>query len=135
MGTCHGELTVGLLDAMRGAFGEKGLERVIGQRTRQQVEHYRARLRAARSLKARVEALAGQRTAEGYMAEVLQERPGTYLLVEHHCPICDAARCCLRLCGSELEVFQQVLGPDVLVERTEHVLSGDSRCAYRIRHG
>ena len=133
----HGELTVGLLRALRDAFGEEGLERVVQQRSLQQTQHYADRLprgTASRpaSLRARVQALADLRTEEGYLAEVVAEKPGTYLLIEHHCPICDAAKCCLRLCGAELEVFREALGRDVSVERTAHLLSGDDRCVYRI---
>ncbi|MEM1241845.1 MAG: transcriptional regulator, partial [Cyanobacteria bacterium P01_H01_bin.26] len=32
----------------------------------------------------------------------------------------------------ELEVFQAVLGEHVEVERTEHILNGSRRCAYRV---
>jgi predicted ArsR family transcriptional regulator len=53
--------------------------------------------------------------------------------VEHHCPIADAARACSGFCSSELELFRAVLGDDVVVERTQHLLAGDQRCAYRIR--
>lgn len=129
----HGELTVGLIDALRKAFGQDGLEKVIRTRADRQVEQYQAALPGpTSSLKTRVAALARQRTAEGYMAEVIVERPGSYLLVEHHCPICEAANCCTGLCGAELEVFQQTLGNDAKVERTSHLLSGDDRCVYRI---
>ena len=54
------------------------------------------------------------------------------LLVEHHCPIAEAARACTGLCQSELELFQRVLGDDVVVERTQHLMAGDMRCAYRV---
>jgi predicted ArsR family transcriptional regulator len=30
-------------------------------------------------------------------------------------------------------VFRDVLGPEVEVERVEHILAGARRCAYRIR--
>ncbi|MFT5292212.1 MAG: putative ArsR family transcriptional regulator [Planctomycetota bacterium] len=130
----HGELTVGLLEAMRETFGDKGLERVIAKRSLQQVQRYRSSMPAQKaSLKARVVALAKLRTEEGYLAEVITEKRGCYLLVEHHCPICDAAKCCLRLCGAELEVFQEALGESVLIERTSHLLSGDDRCVYRVQ--
>ena len=68
-----------------------------------------------------------------YMAEVVQERPGQYLLIEHHCPICDAARECTGLCRAELEVFRAALGGGADVERTTHMLSDGDRCVYRIR--
>ena len=34
--------------------------------------------------------------------------------------------------SAELDVFRRVLGPDVTVTRTQHVLAGDRRCAYRV---
>ena len=37
------------------------------------------------------------------------------------------------LCDAELELFQAILGEDVVIERTEHILLGARRCAYRIR--
>lgn len=130
----HGALTVELISAMRTALGETGLERVIAARAGDQTVRYRALLPGGRaSLKSRVQALAEQRTREGYMAEVQKEPGGNYLLIENHCPICEAAQSCTGLCRSELEVFQDVLGPDACVERTEHLMSGDRRCAYRIR--
>jgi predicted ArsR family transcriptional regulator len=57
---------------------------------------------------------------------------GGFLLVENHCPVCAAARTCQGLCASELEVFRRVLGPDVTVERSDHILAGARRCAYRV---
>lgn len=67
------------------------------------------------------------------MAAVSEEPAGRgLLLVENHCPICTAARVCQGFCRSELEVFRDVLGPEVEVERVEHVLAGGRRCAYRI---
>ena len=128
----HAELTVGLISATRRALGAKGLEKVVAERGADQLRVYRKTLppRSA-SLKKRVEALAKQRSAEGYMAEVRRERGG-FLLVEHHCPICDAARTCQGLCASELEVFRKYLGSDVSIERVDHLLSDGDRCAYRI---
>lgn len=130
----HGELTVGLLRSMRGVFGEDGLERVLAARGAEQVRAYRAAMPPpSASLRRRVEALADLRTAEGYMAEVIEVGRGQYLLVERHCPICEAARACVGLCANELAVFRDALGEDVAVERTEHMLAGAARCAYRIQ--
>jgi predicted ArsR family transcriptional regulator len=129
----HGELTVQLLDAMRQALGEHGVDKVIDARQASQRAQYQAVMgRAGASLRARVNALAEQRKAEGYMAEVVRDGAG-FVLIEHHCPICDAAKACSGFCRSELALFQEVLGPDVSVERVEHILAGAPRCAYRIR--
>jgi predicted ArsR family transcriptional regulator len=65
------------------------------------------------------------------MAEARAEGGG-YVLVENHCPICVAARACQGFCRTELDTFRAVLGPDASVERTEHIVQGDRRCAYRV---
>jgi predicted ArsR family transcriptional regulator len=131
----HAELTVELISSIRDALGEKGLAKVIGTRARSQEAGYRGLLPDPTStpVAARVERLAEVRTAEGYLAEVVNEPDGTVLLVEHHCPIADAAHSCTGLCQSELELFRKVLGDDVVVERTQHLIAGDQRCAYRVR--
>jgi len=69
---------------------------------------------------------------DAYMAEARKSDDGGYLLVENHCPVCSAAAACTGLCRAELEVFQQVLGEDVTVERSDHILAGARRCAYRV---
>ena len=66
------------------------------------------------------------------MASVRGDGRGGLLLVENHCPICAAATACQGFCTSELDIFRAVLGPGVTVERSEHIVGGDRRCAYRI---
>ena len=100
----HAELTLQLLRSVRETFGAYALDRLIDIRSR-----------------------------EGYMAEWRVDDDGSLLLVENHCPICAAAATCQGFCRSELEVFQEVLGPSVAIERVEHILAGARRCAYRIR--
>jgi predicted ArsR family transcriptional regulator len=129
----HAELTLGLLDAMTGAFGTRGLDKLLDVRSKAQLEAYRARIEPYRSLRRRLEALAEIRSEEGYMAEVRPAGRGAYLLIENHCPICAAAQACRGLCRRELEVFGAALGPGVEVERLDHLLSGARRCSYRIR--
>ena len=129
----HAELTLGLLDAMTEAFGARGLGKLIAARSEAQRAAYGARIRPGWPLKRRVEALARIRSEEGYMAEARATGRGVYLLVENHCPICAAARACRGLCQRELELFREVLGPDVEVTRLDHLLSGARRCSYRIR--
>ena len=130
----HSDLTVELISAIRTSVGEDGLDAVITERTNNQRKNYSRSLdRADRStVEAQVVALANIRSAEGYMAEVSTGGDGTVTLTEHHCPICDAAASCQGLCRDELQLFKDVLGPGVAVERVEHLLSGDSRCTYRV---
>jgi predicted ArsR family transcriptional regulator len=129
----HDDLTVELITAVRTALGDKGLAQVIDARAEVQRAAYERAVPKRGTLRERVEALARIRAEEGYVAEVLDDPEGRgVLLVEHHCPICTAAAACPGLCGSELELFREVLGPKVSVERTQHIVSGDRRCTYLI---
>jgi predicted ArsR family transcriptional regulator len=128
----HADLTLGLIGAMKEAFGAEGLERLLAVRATEQIEAYGVRSGPGQPLERRLEVLARIRSEEGYMATVETEAPGRYLLVENHCPICAAASACQGLCAAELQVFRAVLGADVTVERTDHILAGARRCAYRV---
>lgn len=128
----HSALAADLIVQMRKAFGDKGLDRLLKLRTAEQERAYAQAMATARSLKAKLEALAKLRSAEGYMAEVRREaETGALLFVENHCPICVAARACQGLCREELALFERVLG-GANVERLSHILAGAGRCAYRV---
>jgi predicted ArsR family transcriptional regulator len=128
----HAGLTLELIGAIKSTLGEKGLDKIIEQRERQTLKAYRAQLDGAGSLKEKAGRLAKLRSEEGYMADLLRDKDG-FLLVENHCPICVAAKACQGFCRSELQIFRDALGSDVSVERTEHIVEGARRCAYRIR--
>ena len=128
----HAVLTVELIAAMRKLFGREGLDRLIGERERQMLSRYGEALSGLSEPEQRIDRLAQLRSAEGYMAEWSRHGRGGWLLVENHCPICAAARACQDFCRSELDVFRAALGPDLAVERAEHLLGGSRRCAYRI---
>jgi predicted ArsR family transcriptional regulator len=128
----YAELNVALITAVEDAFGQKGIDKLLGARLARQRAQYAARIDASAPLEVKVRQLARLRTEEGYMAEVRRDGGKDLLLVENHCPICAAATACQGLCSTELELFRGVLGPSVTVERSEHILSGDRRCAYRI---
>ena len=127
----HDALTVELIAGIRSTLGEDGLQRVIQARTRNQLETLQKRIKRNSPLRERLRELAEQRALEGYMAEVVEDG-GAWLLVEHHCPICDAAQACQQFCSTELELFQEALGPDAEVVREQHLLSGNARCVYRV---
>lgn len=128
----HAELSTELIANIKDVFGESGLEQLIAKRTKQQIADYRAALKGASTLKEKLKRLTHLRTAAGYMADVKSDGD-SFLLVENHCPICRAASACSGLCRQELEVFRAALGPEAAIERTDHILSGARRCAYRVR--
>lgn len=129
----HSALAGDLILQVKKAFGEEGLDRLLKLRNAELEKNYRAKTDKAQSLKAKLEALAKIRSAEGYMAEVRRDvETGQWLFVENHCPICAAARLCTGLCREELALFHRVLGKDIKVERLSHILAGAGRCAYRV---
>lgn len=128
----YAELALSLLNSAKAAFGEAGITHLLEIRTGQQLAAYMQQLKGKRSLKLRLQKLADIRTQEGYMAEVQPQAEGSFLLVENHCPICVAAAACTELCDRELEIFQAVLGDEIKIQRVEHVLAGERRCAYQI---
>lgn len=128
----HAVLTLELLDAARETLGQAGFDRMLRQRETASAAAYARELRRFKRLDRRVARLAELRSQEGYMAEWRRDADGTLWLIENHCPICIAARACQGLCRSELAIFRSVLGTDAVVERTEHLIAGARRCAYRI---
>lgn len=131
----HSTLAVELIDTVRRTFGEAGLVQLVEARANEQVSSYTAQVEAGETLAEKLELLADIRTHEGYMAATCEgDKPGEFLFVENHCPICEAAKSCTNLCASELQVFQSVLGVHVFVERQDHILLGARRCVYLCRN-
>jgi predicted ArsR family transcriptional regulator len=131
----HADLMLDVLRGVETVFGSEGLAKVITERGRRQIYTYQSKLQALGETvdwRQQVAAIAQLRSQEGYMAEVIEQADGSLLLVENHCPIFAAAQKCSNLCSAELEVFQAVLGRAIAIERVEHILKGDRRCAYRI---
>src|SRR5215203_6382139 len=66
----YAELSVALINSVKDAFGEEGLERVLTSRCAQQRVDYGKRIRPQDSLDKKLKELAKVRTDEGYMAEI-----------------------------------------------------------------
>ena len=131
----YAELSVSLIDSLNEAFGPDGLQRILERRAARQRASYSARILSSMPLRRKLQKLAKIRTDEGYMAEVLSEGAGLHLFIENHCPICAAASSCTGLCANELALFKSILGPGAKVERVEHILAGERRCAYKVSIG
>jgi predicted ArsR family transcriptional regulator len=127
----HAQMTVELIEAVRGEFGEAGLDRLISRREHALAASYALAMEGADSVGEKVAVLARLRSAEGYMAEVMRGTGGTFVIAENHCPICAAATACQGFCRSELALFAKLLAP-ARVTRFEHILSSSRRCAYLV---
>lgn len=128
----YAELNVALIQALGDTFGAAGVQQLLGARLAKQQADYAARITSSAPLAKRLQELARVRTEEGYMAEVRRDGRSAFHFIENHCPICAAATACQGFCTTELDLFRSLLGPGITVERAEHIVSGDRRCAYRI---
>ena len=127
----HAQVTSDLIISIREILGESAIDKIIAKRTADMFENYQRQLGKIESLQGKLNLLCELRTQEGYMAELECDGSG-FLLMEHHCPICVAARSCQGFCSSELEVFQTLLRGIANVNREDHIMSGARRCSYRI---
>ncbi len=130
----HAHLTLELLDAVRQAFGNKGVDKIISQREQKMLAIYQQKLSKYKSLEKKIAELVMLRDNEGYMAEYQKCDDGSFLLIENHCPICAAAEKCQALCKSELQLFRQALADkNINITRESHIVTGQRRCVYRIK--
>lgn len=127
----HAELTVKLINMIRSTLGDNALQSIMDASEHTGRDKYMLELEPIDELEERIAKLTEIRSREGYMAEYSKDEDG-YLFIENHCPICAAATSCQGFCSGELNVFRFVLGEKVVINRLDHIVSGDRRCSYRI---
>lgn len=127
----HADLTVKLIQKTREILGEKALDAVIEAHSAEIRNSYLNAVSGIDALEKRIQILTEIRNNEGYMAGYTQE-DDHFLIYENHCPICAAATICQGFCRSELETFQAVLGEKTIIERLDHIVSGATRCTYKV---
>ncbi|WP_428243440.1 helix-turn-helix transcriptional regulator [Gynuella sp.] len=131
----HADVLVGLIQCIQEEFGAAPLQRVICHHSERVRLRYEEALKGCSSVSARIVRLAELRRQDGYMATSEQLGAGLFRLTENHCPIHSAASSCEDFCCLELQMFQQLLGPEVTVRRSHHAMSGDRCCAYEMTVG
>ena len=129
----NSELLVEMINLVRKVYGEDALPKLIQARAEDQFSIYQRQLKDCHSLPEKLQTLVEIRTEEGYMAEIQEREDGTYLLIENHCPICEAAQTCQNFCSAELNLFQRVLGGEITVQRVEHIPEGRRRCVFEVK--
>jgi predicted ArsR family transcriptional regulator len=127
-------LATGLLAAVRSIGGDALVRGVFEERrrtTRDRVQQrLTERLPNGAGLLDRARELAVFQDEQGYLAEVLVGTDGVIRLIERNCAIHRVAADHAAACQAELDLFREVLGPDVA--RESHIASGDRCCIYRV---
>ena len=128
----HQQLSIDLLDVIDETLGREQLSMLVDRSCQSLKANYSEALNAADpDLGSQLAALAEARTAEGFMAEI-RLLPDGWLFIENHCPLYSAAKRCGQYCDSELSLFSELLAPAASIVRTDHVLAGSRRCAYKV---
>jgi len=120
-----------LLESVQKILGQESLDLLIQTKQEKDYSRYENELAGAKTPDEKLERFTNVRMREGYMAEWRKDDNG-YLFIENHCPICSAATQCDGFCRAEIENIQKLLGEKLQVERIDHTVGGDRRCAYRI---
>jgi len=124
------EVTVKLIETIRNVFGDDGMTAVLAYSAEDLKSKYLKIIGQNSDLEERIKRLAEIRNKEGYMARY-EKHEDLFLLIEDHCPICEAASVCQKFCNVELQVFKELLEADV--KRVEHLFSNGRRCVYEIK--
>ncbi|ULH16607.1 MarR family transcriptional regulator [Deinococcus sp. KNUC1210] len=116
-----------VLSHVQQLFGEGAVLQVMDAR---RAELYRRLSSVVQGdLDQRVQILAHELKEAGYAAEVIYER-GAWFLVERNCPALKVARDFGQLCESELNLYRDLLGTNVV--RESRIACGAAECRYRI---
>jgi predicted ArsR family transcriptional regulator len=132
--TNYDGLASGLLAAIRAIGGEELVDGVFDERrriTRDRIHQRMAdRLAPEARLVDRARELAVIQDEQGYLAEAVVGADGVIRLIERNCAIHRVAADNGAACQAELDLFREILGPDV--QRETHIAAGDRSCTYRI---
>jgi DeoR family transcriptional regulator, suf operon transcriptional repressor len=126
----YGELTNELLGYLADEEPET-VDRLFARRREARISGAQERLAGKATLREQVAELTQILDEDGYLASWEEAGEGEFLIVEHNCAIWAVASRYGQACASELAFIQTVL-PGATVERTQHMIEGARRCAYRV---
>ena len=114
-----------------GYLDDESVQQVFIRRRDDRISSGRARLAPKRSFAGRVRELAAILDEDGYLASFDEVGRDRFLVTEHNCAIQSVASQQPLACRSELEFLRAAL-PEAEIERTSHIVAGQTCCAYRV---
>ncbi|MDD7964685.1 transcriptional regulator [Actinomycetospora sp. DW7H6] len=124
------ELAVAALRELAGVAGEDAVRAFARRRILGLLAEHREGVEAQDDRAARVEALAGALSREGYAASSRPSSGTGAQLCQHHCPVAGVAAEFPQLCEAETEVFAELLGTHV--QRLSTIARGDAACTTHV---
>lgn len=126
----YDHLALELLEAIESLpEGDQLLRRVLKTRRERRNARYAPRLAQA-SLADRLQIVTDILNQEGHIAEIEPQADGTYLLIEHHCPIFRVAQRYPLFCQQDRIWLREAL--QAKVETIQRRAAGEAQCTFRI---
>jgi predicted ArsR family transcriptional regulator len=125
----YDRLALDVLHHVSEEFGEDAVSRVLQARRRHLAQKFSPRLNG-KTRAEQVAELANILAEMGYMCEFEEQDDGTFVLIEHNCPIDCVARHHPEFCRNEIELYQELLG--VSITRDATIVNEDGCCRYYI---
>lgn len=125
----YDKLALEVIDYLADQVGEKAVDAVFLRRRLAIAQDIAPRL-INKPRGEQVATLAAILADQGYMCEYEQLGDGSFLLIEHNCPVDCVARQHPQICAQEIELYQDLLGVPLVRETT--IARGDHCCCYRI---
>ena len=129
----HSSLMTDLLEDIRNTkHGSATLAEALQIRQQRIQQEYNEKLsRVGNTLNEKIQAIASLRNSKGYVSEA-RLLPIGWLLIENHNPIFSAERHLQAFMDSDLLLLSSLLSGLATVSRTENLLNGERRSAFRI---
>ncbi len=125
----YDRLAMDALTFVEAQGGQPALDQLFSTRRQQMMNQYAPRL-AGKNQAEQVAELATILSEQGYMCEWQQLDDGSFLLIEHNCPVDCVARDYRQACAHEVILYQELLGG--VVSQEETISAGANCCRYRI---
>lgn len=125
----YDRFAVDVLGYLSETAGESAVNGLLDRRRRDMFARYEPRLRG-KSRAAQVDELCTILNEHGYMCEYEAQPDGSFLLIEHNCPVDCIARSHPQLCGQEIRLYEDLLG--VPLQRDTTIAEGAAFCRYRV---
>lgn len=125
----YAQLALDILNYIANKGGDEAVTDVFRSRRQALAEQFAPRLEG-KTREEQIAELADILAEQGYMCEYEQMDDGSFILIEHNCPIDCVARQHPQSCEQEQALYEELLG--VRIERDTTIATGDRYCRYRI---
>ncbi len=118
-----------MLEHLEKLHGAGAMLPILDARRAALATQYRARI-SATNMQEQLEQLCAILDEAGFQATATRDENGTWFLDESNCPYLEIARKHNALCQSELELYSEVLGINMV--RESRIVNGAAVCRYRL---